>query len=106
MELSQLVAELSNNVIYIGDINISLLDENTVTQSYNNILNSNGFVSLINKATRITANSQTNIDHIFIRNRFRNTFYSDVFDLGITLQRNTSYPCHKQFLLYNSYHSR
>nr|CAI5843030.1 unnamed protein product [Callosobruchus analis] len=54
--------------IYLGDINIDLMKKDSVdTISYFSVLGSKGFVSFINKPTRVTKESQTIIDHIFLR---------------------------------------
>ena len=54
--------------IIIGDININILDkQNNITQSYLNILSTHGYISCINKPTRTENNSNTIIDHIFIK---------------------------------------
>lgn len=54
--------------IFVGDININLLKEtNSDTNDYLNIMNSHGFISHINKPTRVTNQSESLIDHIFIR---------------------------------------
>ena len=52
--------------LIMGDINIDLnSSEYTSSQSeYLNVLKSNGFSNLITKPTRVTATSQTTIDHI------------------------------------------
>ena len=56
--------------IFTGDININILDEeNPVTNSYLNILVSLGFKYFINKPTRIQNNSESCIDHIFIKSK-------------------------------------
>lgn len=60
--------EHQNLEIYVGDININLLHSDSGdTNDYLNILNSNGFTSYINKPTRVTQNSVSIIDHIFIK---------------------------------------
>lgn len=84
IDLSQLMLEIKNNAIYIGDININLLEESAISESYNSVLNNNGFISIVNSPTRITHSSKTLIDHIFVRNRYMQQFSSGVFDLGIT----------------------
>lgn len=54
--------------IYLGDINIDLQKkESADTINYLNVLNSVGFISVINKPTRVTVNSESIIDHIFTR---------------------------------------
>ena len=56
--------------LIMGDINIDLnSNEYTSSQSeYLNVLKSNGFSNLITKPTRVTATSQTTIDHILSNN--------------------------------------
>ncbi|KAJ8945240.1 hypothetical protein NQ317_006426, partial [Molorchus minor] len=54
--------------IYLGDININLLNtENNEVNQYLNILGSNGFLSYINRPTRVTKDTKSAIDHIFVR---------------------------------------
>lgn len=55
--------------IFVGDININILNDNTDTDSiiYQSILARSGFFSYINKPTRITENTRSLIDHIFVR---------------------------------------
>ena len=60
-----------NKEIYkIGDMKINSLDysSNNKVKSLINILFKNGFIPTINKPTRVTCNSLTIIDHIFINN--------------------------------------
>lgn len=54
--------------VLIGDINIDLkcIYDNTVN-NYVSIFNSYGFLSVVNGPTRVTSNSRTHIDHIFLR---------------------------------------
>lgn len=68
----QLVLERcsTRNTVYIftGDININLLDQQDPgTNHYLNIMSANGFLSYINKPTRVTQTSQTCIDHYFVK---------------------------------------
>lgn len=54
--------------IYAGDININLPKSDSCDiDNYLNALNSRGFLSHINKPTRVTSNTESRIDHIFIR---------------------------------------
>nr|CAI5825511.1 unnamed protein product [Callosobruchus analis] len=56
--------------IYLGDINIDLLkQDNSKTNDYLNILNTRGYVSFINTATRKTDTTATDIDHIFVKTK-------------------------------------
>lgn len=82
LELSQLVLDVKNNIIFVGDVNINLLNNNGTTQNYNGIMNNNGLISLINGPTRITRKSKALIDHIFVRSRCLKHFSSGIFDFG------------------------
>lgn len=62
---------LPNEAICIvtGDINLDLADQNNnFTQQYINILATRGFESQINCPTRVTPETSTVIDHIFLKN--------------------------------------
>lgn len=83
-ELTPIINNLNNNVIYLGDINLNLLRNNNLTQKYQSILNNNGFLSFVNSPTRITPTSKACVDHIFIRSKNTNHFRAAVFDAGIT----------------------
>nr|CAI5839596.1 unnamed protein product [Callosobruchus analis] len=53
--------------VFLGDININLFKKDlNETNLYVNILNAYGFLSYINKPTRVTLNSSSILDHIFI----------------------------------------
>ena len=57
-----------NKVCYLmGDYNIDLLniESHSPTSDYNDIMYSNGFISLITRPTRVTISSATIIDNIF-----------------------------------------
>lgn len=69
--LHELFCLQKNIDLIIGDINIDILNNNTVTQNYLNLLYSHGLKSTINKPTRETSMSRTCIDHIFLHeNKF------------------------------------
>ena len=58
------------NTIIMGDININLMDtENKDTILYTNNMNNNKLFLLIKVPTRITNNTATIIDHIYIKER-------------------------------------
>jgi len=70
-EFSEFLSNLNKNAIevYVGDVNIDLSDRyNRVVNEYLNIADSNGFISYVNKPTRVTNTSSTCIDHFFVRN--------------------------------------
>ena len=48
----------------MGDINIDLTANTTLTSDYMRLLHSNAFCNLITKPTRVTSATQTTIDHI------------------------------------------
>lgn len=54
--------------IFIGDINVNILDNNDInTITYLTTLAQLGFLPYINKPTRVTENTRSIIDHIFVR---------------------------------------
>ena len=59
---------LKKEVIMAGDFNMNLLDfeQNKKVQNFLNILFSHSMMPVINKQTRVTKNTATAIDHIFI----------------------------------------
>lgn len=89
--------------VFLGDININIMDKDEgVVNLYLSILSLFGFVSCINSPTRVTQESSSCLDHIFIRNKLNNEEYkinsfvihSEVTDhypvmLNIKLKQNT-----------------
>ena len=59
--------------ILVGDLNIDILDADARVCDYLNVLGEAGFVSAINKATRIQNLSQTCIGHLFLKTRSATT---------------------------------
>ena len=58
----------NTNYIWVGDININLLDtKSEVTSDYITLLHRYGFFSTVNKVTRQQGNSATCIDHYFVK---------------------------------------
>lgn len=84
LELSNKLNNISNSTIMIGDINLNILESTPIALNYLSLLNSNGFIQLVNSPTRIGINSQTCIDHIFVRHRNTSIFKSAVFDVDFT----------------------
>lgn len=80
-DLESLVLSLSmnDNEVILGDLNINILDEDDlhVTQ-YLNIMSLGGFLQCINKPTRVSINSSTCIDHIFLKIKNYNTKINDL----------------------------
>lgn len=73
-----------NNLLFIGDININLLDDNNAdTLEYDQIMNANGLKCFIKEPTRITPRSSTCLDHIFFRTLNLKT-EAEIYDLQIT----------------------
>lgn len=69
-ELDDLLGTVGRNriCVFAGDINIDILNPHEdVANRYLNIIAENGFLSYVNKPTRVTATSSTIIDHIFVR---------------------------------------
>lgn len=53
--------------MFVGDININIESDSDYAQEYLNILNTYGFVSYINKHTRIQTEQESCLDHFFIK---------------------------------------
>lgn len=53
--------------IVIGDININILGDKDFIHQYLNILHEEGYVSQINNYTRVTKNTKSCIDHVFLK---------------------------------------
>lgn len=84
-ELAEILPLIRKNTIYFADGNVNLLNLNsTHTVNYQNIMNCNGYLSLVNVPTRITPTSKTCIDHCFIKCRNVSNYKSAVFDIGLT----------------------
>lgn len=63
--------------IIVGDININILDQKDFTQEYLNIMTEQGYVSQVNKYTRVDGERKSCIDHIFTKtalNQNQNVF--------------------------------
>ena len=70
LSILETVSKLHLPCYLLGDVNISLLNHAThsETGNYLDSLYSNSFVPLINRPTRVTNNSASLIDHIFTNN--------------------------------------
>jgi len=54
--------------LLVGDINFDILKDDRISiQKYTNILNSNGFISLINTPTRISEITESCLDHMYLK---------------------------------------
>ena len=60
----QTLNQKNTKVLLMGDINIDLPTNATLTSDYMRLLHSNAFCNLITKRTRVTSTTQTMIDHI------------------------------------------
>lgn len=83
-ELEPVFNNFKTNSIVIGDLNIDINRTNTETEAYLSLMYNYSFTSLIDKHTRITKDSCTNIDHIFVRHKHLNNFKAAIFHLNIT----------------------
>lgn len=55
--------------MFVGDINIDLLQNYDYVKEYQNILHESGYISTINNVTRSQGNQNSCIDHIFIKSK-------------------------------------
>lgn len=76
----------SHRSIICGDINIDILNQNNPLTSieYLNIIASKGFISCINKYTRVSNTSQSCIDHMFINHIDTDSVNSYILKSDIT----------------------
>ena len=51
-----------------GDFNIDILQQSNLVNNYLNTIAANGFILTSDTPTRITAESNTFIDHFFVKN--------------------------------------
>lgn len=75
------------NILYCGDINYNILNQDHDTDEYLGLLASKGLLSLINEPTRIVGNSATCLDHVFVRffnNNGSYNFKAKVYHYNIT----------------------
>jgi len=81
--------QLNDWEIFVGDLNINLLNLNDEdVNRYLNILSRNGYYSCINKPTRVTNFSSTLIDHLFLKgqnvNEHKKNIKSIILQTAIT----------------------
>lgn len=58
----------TRNLIWIGDLNINILEDMvSAIDNYNTLMAANGLECMIREPTRITEQSKTCIDHVFLR---------------------------------------
>lgn len=73
--------------ILVGDINLNILQKNdAVINDYLNLLGGMGFTSYINKPTRVTEQTSTCIDHIFVKKQNNSKLFckSMILEYNIT----------------------
>lgn len=87
-EIETIISRINKKqqIILIGDMNIDILKENSVTTKYLDLLLSNGMQCMVTEITRedINKNTQTCIDHIFIKNKQNSLAYTAVIKTTIT----------------------
>lgn len=67
--------------VIVGDINIDILEPDAIANNYLDIMSEYGFVTYLNKPTRVTSTSKSCVDHIFIKHE--NTFFDDLLPVVI-----------------------
>lgn len=90
-EFHNLLKKIKNpNLIICGDVNIDLISKSNVKEDYLIKLASHGLAPLITEPTRVTLNSSTCIDHIFIRSsKSGMQWETSLIDLDITDHKMT-----------------
>lgn len=74
------------NVLFIGDVNMNLLEQSNIVDNYKIVMAANGLKCLIEVPTRITDQSQTCIDHVYVKisDCSRMSVEAEVIDSDIT----------------------
>lgn len=70
--------------IFTGDINIDLLHPDSLAEYYLTTLYSSGFLNCVHKATRVSGNSSTNLDHFFVKTNNMSLVKGAVVQTAIT----------------------
>lgn len=73
--------------IFIGDININIINENNNVNEYLSTMGRHGFIPYIGSPTRVTVDTASCIDHIFVRKKLKTNnlkFKSFILDTHIT----------------------
>lgn len=83
-ELYSRLISLANYTVLIGDINIDVMDDSLNTQNYLTMLSGLGFSQIVKCPTRITTQTKSCLDHIFIRHKDLTRFHSTIFDIPLT----------------------
>ena len=68
--LMQSYSEKNVPIFILGDVNIDLHKNNSLTNAYYNVIHSSGFSQLVSEPTRVDKNSRTLLDHILHNNYF------------------------------------
>ena len=76
----------NQKMFFLGDYNLNCLDyeKNTKVRSFLNLLFSYGMIPTINKPTRITKNTATAIDNIFINSFFNSSLMTGIIKTDIS----------------------
>lgn len=74
-EIDQYLKTINSEIsVVIGDLNINILNLNNQSAlTYINTMEKNGYNSIINEATRVTEDTATCIDHVFLNNKKLNS---------------------------------
>jgi hypothetical protein len=75
--------------IITGDINIDISKYSELSETYLNCLIENGFISTINKHTRVQNNSASCIDHIFLKAKFKT---DEIIPIVVKMNITDHYP--------------
>jgi len=91
-DLETFCSNLSKNEIclFVGDLNICLFSHDPLTDRYLNIMTEAGLVQCIDKPTRVTDETSSCLDHIFLRYNDMSNVQSAVFQTAVTDHYSTA----------------
>ena len=91
--LAYLSVQYDGLLLITGDIDLNLLNSrSTLTKQYMDILSMNNLKQMVTKPTRVTAASQTLIDH-FITNYANRITHADVLCFPLVSDHSAPYVC-------------
>lgn len=78
--------------IFMGEVSINLLNNDNLTDLYLNSLLGAGLEQCVDIPTRVTENTISCIDHVFVRNYNMITVHASILQTGLTDRSLLNYP--------------